>query len=98
MAKKSSGQTENINHFAGIRLRVIGNGNLTPEFRTLGNVITKTLVDIPMTNPARIEPYRIANFISQRATLKLGTTQLDEWFEINTLVIFLKPIFAQYPQ
>lgn len=93
---KSSG-TENINHIAGIRLRVIGNGDLIPEVASLDDIITKTLTVMPMTSTARIEPYRIVNFVSQRATLKLTTTQLDEWFQINTIVIFLKPIFSQYP-
>jgi len=52
---------------------------------------------MPMTDPARIEPYRIINFMSQRAAIEYKTTELDEWFQINTLVIFIKPVFTQYP-
>jgi hypothetical protein len=99
VAKTSTkgGGSENINHFAGWRLRVIGNGNLKSTIGTLNDVITKDLFPMPMTDPARIEPYRIINFMSQRAAIEYKTTELDEWFQINTLVIFIKPVFTQYP-
>ncbi len=93
----NKGGVGNINHFSQYRFRIVGNGNLKAQISTLNDVITKTMVPLPMTNPARIEPLRIINFMSQFATLEFKTTEINEFFQINTLVIFLKPVYTQYP-
>ena len=95
MAKNNT--TENINHLAGIRLRVLGSGELNIRISSLSDVIIKDLVPITMQDPARIEPYRIINFVSQKSKITLSTDDFDSVMRVNKIVVFLKPIFTQYP-
>ncbi len=87
---------EGIVHFGGVRLRVTGAGNLKMTFQSLDAVKSQPLAVIAMTTPAEREPFKLANFKSQRAFLKLETTELDEIFRINRVVVFVKPIWSQY--
>jgi len=95
MAKRQSG-TENINHYASYRVRVVGTGNFKSTiFDLAGN--SKALANIAMENPARIEPLRIVNFISQRARIQFETEVINDFFKLYKIVVFIKPIFQQYP-
>jgi hypothetical protein len=88
---------EEIVHFAGVRLRVTGSGNLDLEFLSLDNVNSQTLAALPMSATTAREPTRLANFISQRAQLKISTNVIDETFKINRIILFAKPIWSQFP-
>lgn len=88
---------ENIQHFGAIRLRVNGSGNLKPKFLSLDDVKTLDLVPIVMSTLTDREPTRLSNFMSQRARLRLGTTEKDEIFKINRVIIFIKETYSEYP-
>jgi len=92
---KSSG--ENINHYASIRLRANGAGNLIPKFYGLDEVETQTLVSLPMSSTPGREPTRLANFQQQRALLELKTTEIDETMRINRIIIYARPVFVEFP-
>jgi len=89
---------ENITHFGGIRLRVTGRGNLKATFYSLDNVDSQALAVIPMSLATAIEPFRLANFITQRAFLRLETTELDETFKFNRIIVYAKPLYTSHPQ
>lgn len=98
MPKSGPSGSGNVTHFAGVRLRVVGSGNLQITVGTLEDVITKSPSAIVMDEPTRIEPYRIVNFMSQRASFQFKTTAENEWFKVNQLVVYMKPVFTNYPQ
>jgi len=94
---------ENINHFNGIRLRVLGDGNLQLKIMSLpdqdGIQTEKDLVALNMdTIPRGVEPLKKTNFMSQRAQYELYTTEINEFFTLNRIIIFYKPVFTQRPQ
>lgn len=95
ISEASSG--ENISHFAAIRIRVNGTGELKMKVYSLDNVREKTLVPFQMNLLNRIIPTRIVNFMEQRATFELKTTEIDQHFRINRIVIFTKEVFTSYP-
>lgn len=95
ISEQSSG--ENISHFAAIRIRVNGTGELKMKVYSLDDVRNKTLVPFQMNTQNRIIPTRIVNFIEQRASFELKTTQLDEHFRINRIVLYMKEVFTSYP-
>jgi len=95
LSELSSG--ESISHFAAIRVRVNGSGNLKMEVFSLDNVRSKTLVPLTMAVQTRIIPTRLVNFMEQRASFELKTTEIDEKFRINRIVIFSKATFTSYP-
>jgi len=88
---------EEILHFGGIRLRVTGAGNLQLRLLSLDNTTINSLAPITMSSITNREPTRLANFITQRGALTIFTTELNEQFNINRVILFLKPIWTQYP-
>lgn len=48
------------------------------------------------TLPGR-EPQRLANFTNQRVQFELKTTEINEYFIINRIIVFAKPIWSEYP-
>lgn len=88
---------ENIIHFGGIRLRVVGSGNLRPTMYSFDKIKSSVLVPLVMNSTDNIEPTRISNFVSQRMMLRLETTAINEIMRINRIIIFAKPIYTSYP-
>jgi hypothetical protein len=86
-----------ITHIAGIRVRVVGAGNLLPVFQGYDDIITQTLVAVPMSATDSREKTRLCNFISQASKLKLYTTEENEIFRINHIWIYIKPLYTDYP-
>lgn len=95
LSEQSSG--ESISHFAAIRIRVTGVGNLKLQIFSLDDVKSKVLVPLAMSPGARIIPTRLVNFMEQRAAFELKTTESNERFRINRIVIFTKEVFSSYP-
>jgi hypothetical protein len=95
-AGASAGGGENVNHYAGIRVRVTGNCNLIPTYLSLDDVKTKTLVSIVVGANTGKEPFQLGGFVSQRAYLTLETQKVGEVFRINRVVIFAKPLWTGY--
>lgn len=88
---------EEILHFAGIRIRVTGSGNLDLQFQSLDGVDRQTLSPLVMSTVTAREPTRLANFISQRGALVISTNVINEIFRINRVIVFAKPIWSQFP-
>ena len=97
VASNIGSRREEIVHFTGVRLRVTGSGNLDLEFKSLDDETTQTLAPIVMQTTTGREPTRLANFISQRGQLKISTNVINETFKINRILLFVKPLWSQYP-
>ena len=96
MAKGSTGY-ESEYHVVGVRMRVIGAGNLDLHLTDLSQIQNQTLVPIAMAAATRIEPTRLANFQSQRIRLEGSTNEINETFTINRIILFAKPVAVEYP-
>jgi hypothetical protein len=96
-AREGSRTAENIAHFTAVRMRVIGQGDLKMTMYSLDDIKSKELVPFALTSTARIQPTRLANFMEQRASLELYTTELNDYFRINRIIIFSKETFTSYP-
>lgn len=88
---------ENIQHFSTIRLRAVGIGSLKMKVYSLDNVKSKQLVPLTLAETTRIQPNRLVNFVEQRASFEIWTTDLNEWFRINRISVYLKEIFTSHP-
>ena len=87
----------NITHFHSVNLRVVGFGNLNIEARTMNDLTIQTMVPITMTATDSREEFRHVNFVSQKARFKFGVDNISEYFRVNKIVLWLKPIATQYP-
>lgn len=95
---RTEGSTgEVISHYNGVRMRVIGQGQLKLTLRSLQGVRVQSLADLPMQMTTNIEPLRLANFMEQRVSLEIKTTALNDYFRINRIILFGKPVFSMYP-
>ena len=97
MARKSGTGVESEHHVVGVRYRVTGAGNLQMRLEGLDDVITQTLIPVPMQATNRLEPTRLANIQGQRIRLNLFTTELDETFLIRRIIIYAKAVAVEYP-
>jgi len=88
---------ENIVHFGGIRIRVNGSGNLKPTLYSLDKIRSSILVPLVMVANTDIEPTRLCNFTSQRAILRLETTEFNDVMRVNRIIVYVKPMYTQFP-
>ena len=96
MAKKNLGG-EYDHHIVSVRMRVTGAGNLNLSLTDLDDIQTQNLVDMPMTATTRFEVTRLANFQSQRTRLVGSVSEINEWFQIQRILVFAKPVAQEYP-
>jgi hypothetical protein len=97
VAKQSSGG-ESEYHIVATRTRVLGAGILRYSLEDYSQIQNVPLPPFTMSAATRIEPLILANFQSQRTRLIGMVTDINEWFEINRLIIFAKPVAEEYPQ
>jgi hypothetical protein len=86
-----------INHCTGIRLRIVGAGNLNLTLFAPDGVASQTLVPIPLSATTRVHPFRLANFNQYRMQLSCSTTVIDEVMRVNRIIVFMKPIATMEP-
>jgi len=94
---KAAGSEGLINHYHTVRMRVTGVGNLLMTMYSLDEVNSLVLVPLPMITPSAIEPLRLSNFKTQRMSLELKTTEIDEQMRISKIVIYIKPVETGFP-
>ncbi len=88
---------ENILHFAGIRLRINGQGVIIPTLYSLDKIDSTIMNSMTMSTLTAREPTRLCNFVTQRAVLRLETTELNDYMKINRIIIFARPLYTQFP-
>lgn len=79
-----------IHHFAAVRLRATGSGNL--QLKLLSLSATKEFIANPIALEAATseEPTKGVNFKYNRAALEFKVTEIDEYFKISKIVLFAK--------
>lgn len=88
---------EDFLHFGAVRMRINGEGNLNLSFRSLDDVDEEILYPLEMQPTTAKEPIVLANFISQRGMLRGYVNQINENFSINRLILFVRPIYTEFP-
>lgn len=88
---------DNIVHYTAVRMRIIGSGSLQMTMYSQDDVFSQTLVPFVMSASTNIRPTRLMNFQHQKAMLECKTTEINERFEINKIIIFAKNVFSEYP-
>lgn len=88
---------DNIVHFAAVRMRIIGSGQLEMTMFSQDDVYSSVLSPFNMLSATNIRPNRLMNFQHQKACLECKTDTINEWFKINKIVIYAKEVFVDYP-
>lgn len=98
MAKAKSSSLGMIQHIAGVRYRVVGDGNLKTRLLSYSEVKVVELADTVLVEATDRMPLRLANFRSQATQIEFKTTLKDEIFTIGQIVVYIKPSATSYPQ
>lgn len=98
MAKKTSPGEEIINHYGAARLRIKGSASLRLTLFSLDEIKLYTLLPLQIFTATNIEPNRLSNFTQQKAKLELRTTEIDEVFQCNKIIVFVRPVAKSYPE
>lgn len=89
---------ENVTHFNGVRMRVLGSGSLEMTISSLDEITSFELLPFTLAASTNIEPTRLCNFMSQRGQLEVSTSNvIDEWFQIDRLILFAKTVYKSLP-
>jgi hypothetical protein len=88
---------EGLLHTGAIRFRVTGVGNLDSELLSLDETVTADLAPLALSLIPGKEQRILSNFISQRVKLRLSTDEIDEYVNISRIILFIKPIWSEYP-
>jgi hypothetical protein len=88
---------ENISHFHAIRMRVVGAGSLQMTLYSIDDIQNQSLVPFSLSATTHIQPTRLSNFIQQRASLEIKTTEVNEYFRINRIIVFCREYATSYP-
>lgn len=89
---------ENILHITGVRMRVVGAGNLDNILYSMDPIINQSLRTVVMASTNDDEPTILSNFNSQRTMLKVSTDEIDEIFNITRIILFGKPLWTDFPR
>ncbi len=90
-------QGDVINHFNMVRVRVTGVGILQPIMYSKDNVRSSTLPNITMQSDNEFSPVSLANFMTERMSLKLYTDEINEVFRIQRITIYSRPTWTMIP-
>lgn len=90
------GTGESVAHVNAVRLRLVGSGTLNMTLKSLGP-LEQELTGFTMAAVTDKQPTRLANFKNQRVALEVYTDEINEWFKINRVILYVKPIAVEYP-
>lgn len=83
-----------VQHFTGSRLLVRGSGTLNIQF-TNGIASSATYTKTLASNPQDL--VALANFIAERCAVNLSVNSAGDWFSLNRLDLFFKPLWLSRP-
>lgn len=101
MPNSSFSKTSNeevINHYGSIRMRIKGSANLLLTLFSLDEIGYFPMMSLALQSATNIEPNRLSNFTQQKAKLEIRTTEINETFQSNKIIVFVKPVAKSYPE
>jgi hypothetical protein len=83
-----------IHHFGDIQFRIKGNGTLTINTSGEDGALSKNWVPITLTSSPGREFTRYINFKNEKCSVRVGVTNIHEWFDIEKMSLGCKPLWA----
>lgn len=86
-----------IIHCSSVMMNIVGSGELQTDVFGLGGT-TKTLIDWNLSDPSTRMANVRANFKSQKIQVRIGLNDINTYFQLNQINVFIKPVASGYPQ
>ena len=93
---KSSGNW--ILHAVGVRYNVKGSGTLETNLFSQDQASVYQCPDITLNSTGTRFPFVIANFRNQRIQIEFRINEIDDYFVLSDINLFVKPTASGYPQ
>ncbi len=87
-----------VNHFAGFRARLRGQGLLKVTLSGLDNVQNANVPDLLLSNAPGRPLFRGFNFTSERCSVKLRTNGASEFFAMTHFSLYYKKLWLTRPE
>ena len=88
---------ESVDHFALLRLRARGSGNLLITLYGEDEVLSLSPTPLVLTALPGKSISRKINFVNERCSIKLEVNSADDWFNISRLILFANEQFLERP-
>lgn len=85
-------------HVNPIRIRVTGSGNLKGYLFDTGTINNATLTAQTLSLTTARSANFISNFRAERICFLMMTTEIDEYFVVSNMFMYVKPTAASFPQ
>lgn len=85
-------------HLNPVRVRVKGEGNLQAFAFDAGEIYSTELDPKAMSTATGQSVNYLCNFRGEKVCVQLMVSELDEYFVINAIYAFVKPIALSFPQ
>jgi hypothetical protein len=89
---------EVVNHYGAIRLHATGSASLVPTLLSLDGIYSFQLQSMDLQPRSNIVINKLSNFIQQEAQLELRTININETFQCNKIILFVRPVAKSYPE
>ena len=90
--------SNDILHYGAVKTRVVGEGKLRVSLHGYDFIESETLDPIDMSATIFRQEQRLANFQGQECMIKFETTDIDDYMEVNSITLFVKELWTEYPQ
>lgn len=90
-------QSEWIQHFAGMKLRILGVGDLQITLYGEDNSNPVTVPVITLSSTPGKEFDRLINYIDEKMSVKFRTSNFGEWFNLDRFTLFAKSLWLRRP-
>jgi hypothetical protein len=90
--------TEYVNHFGAVRIRIVGSGNLLSKLQSLDDVYELDLSSAVLSATSNKSITILSNFMQTKAKFRMEINEIDEYFKVDNIMIYIKPTFTSFPQ
>jgi len=90
-------QRDWISHFGGLKLRVIGSGNLQINLTGEDGSNSQDPPGITLSTNSGAEPDRLINFINEKCSIKLRVSFPGEKFNLSKVTLYARPLWLRRP-
>ena len=87
-----------LHHCVAVRFRVVGSGTFQQTLHGLDDVYSQSLTDITLVGNTERYPNQLANFIQTRYRLEFSIDGVGEFFNLQSITFYDKPVATGFPQ
>src|SRR5688500_11614510 len=98
MAKANTIKSAFVNHLGLVRGEFSGEGSLLVTSFSLYQSAFKESAPVTLEEAPDKFAETLSNFKKQLMQVEFAVDEVDEWFNVSTIIVFIKPVESGYPR